>query len=415
MPRPLTALLALSAMIATMTCSGDNLSPGRNAVPTPSGIYVLNEASNEQSTATAYAAGLDTALAYRNDVAGHAIFVPIAKILPSVSTWGQFSWTWGYVDTLVGIAVSHNKKFSIELETGFQTTGTYLQSLPAGFATSCGAGCAPLFDVWTTGGGAGRCISAYVPLPWVPQVRQFWAAAAAAVAAHLKQTGAYGSLTLVHVPGLSIYDEEIRLPTGLPRPTPGDTLHCPDGRLADSAVAADADTSRWRSLGYSDSAVVSGFAAIAHGFELAFPDRVLGLSLLNPGAVGIDFPNLNGHATGSVAAQIVQSVSVLAPGRVQVQADNLDTDPVLSEVVTLASQDGDSVGWQSNKHGGTGAGCNGNGAGSCGPDGSTSPYFQLLQNGSQSRGEYVEVWSADVIEYPLSFAAAKAAGLYPVR
>lgn len=151
------------------------------------------------------------------------------------------------------------------------------------------------------------------------------------------------------------------------------------------------------------------------GGALAFPDRFLGLSLLNPGAIGIDFPNLDGHATSSVAAHIVQAVSSLAPGRVQVQADNQDTDPFLSEVITLASQDGDSVGWQSNKHGGTGAGCNGSGAGSCGPDGPTSPYFQLLQNGSQNRGEYVEVWSADVIGYPLSFAAAKAAGLYPVR
>jgi hypothetical protein len=409
------AFLALSVTIPTLCCSGDTLAPGGSAVPTPSGIYVLNEASNEQSTTTAYVAGLDTALAYRNDVTGHAIFVPIAKILPSVSTWGQFSWTWGYVDTLVGIAVAHNKKFSIELETGFQNSSAYLQSLPTGFAAACGAGCAPLFDVWTTGGGAGRCISAFVPLPWVAPVRQFWAAAAAALAAHLKQTGAYRSLTLVHVPGLSIYDEEIRLPTGLPRPTPGDTLHCPDGRLADSAVATDADTSRWRALGYSDSAVVSGFSGVAQGFEQAFPDRFLGLSLLNPGAIGIDFPNLNGHAPGSVAAQIVQAVSDLAPGRVQLQADNLDTDPVLSEVLTLASQDGDSVGWQSNRHGGPGAGCNGGGAGSCAPDAPTSPYFQLLQNGSQNRGEYLEVWSADVIAYPLSFAAAKAAGLYPPR
>ncbi len=54
-------------------------------------------------------------------------------------------------------------------------------------------------------------------------------------------------------------------------------------------------------------------------------------------------------------------------------------------------------------------------AGTCGPDGPSSPYFQLLQEGAQNRGEYVEVWPADVVAYPLSFDAAKAAGLYPVR
>ena len=47
----------------------------------------------------------------------------------------------------------------------------------------------------------------------------------ATLAAHLKQTGVYGSLTLVHVPGLSVYDEEIRLPTGFPSPSPTDTEH----------------------------------------------------------------------------------------------------------------------------------------------------------------------------------------------
>lgn len=413
MDRPRNRRLSvLGVCLLTLGCGGDSLSPSDGAVPTPSGIYVLNEAANEQSTATAYASGLDTSIAYRNDITGHAIFVPIAKILPGISTWGQFNWSWGYLDTLVSIAVSHGKKFSIELETGFQNTSTYLVSLPAGFAAACGAGCAPLFDVWTTGGGAGRCISAYIPLPWVPRVQQFWTAAAAALATHLKQTGAYPSLTLVHVPGLSVYDEEIRLPTGIPRPTPADTLHCPDGRLADSAVAADADTGRWRSLGYSDSAVVNGFSSVAQAFAQAFPDRFLGLSLFPTGAIGIDFPNLNAHAVGSVAAQIVQAVSRPAPGRVQVQADNLDTDPVLSEVPTLTAQYVDSVGWQSNRHAGPGAGCNGGGAGSCTPDGPTSPYFQLLQNGSQNRGEYVEVWSADVVAYPLSFAAAKAAGLY---
>ena len=95
-------------------------------IPTPSGIYVLNEASNMQSTATAYAVGLTSSPAYQNDVTGHAIFVPIAQILPNITTWGQFNWDWTYLDALVQIAVSNGKKFSVELETGFQSSSTYL-------------------------------------------------------------------------------------------------------------------------------------------------------------------------------------------------------------------------------------------------------------------------------------------------
>ena len=42
----------------------------------------------------------------------------------------------------------------------------------------------------------------------------------------------------------------------------------------------DADNSRWQSLGYSDTAVINGFKAIATAFAQAFPDRFLGLSFL---------------------------------------------------------------------------------------------------------------------------------------
>jgi hypothetical protein len=378
----------------------------------PTGIYVLNDPSNESAVSNAYAQGLIASSAYQNDVAGHAIFVPIAKILPSVGAWGQFGWDWTYVDTLVQIALQNGKHFSIELETGYQASTTYLQSLPPGFASACGANCAPLFDVWTTGGDASRCISAYVFLPWVTNVQEFWDAAANALAAHLKQTGAYASLTLVHVPGLSVYDEEIRLPTGTPAPASTDTSTCPDGRPAVSAVASDASASRWQSLGYSDAAVVEGFKAIAGSFARAFPDRYLGLSLFPAGARGIDFPNLSNDPPGHVASLIVQAVTSVAPGRVNVQSDFLDSNSADNEVATLTAQNADAIGWQSNKHGGVGAGCAGGGPGSCSPDGANGAYFQLLSNGALAGGRYIEVWSADVVAYPLAFAAAKAAGLY---
>jgi hypothetical protein len=381
-------------------------------VPSPAGVYVLDDAANEKPTAQLYAPGLFTSPAYKTDVTGHAIFVPIAKILPLITTWGQFNWDWGFLDTLLQLAVGNGKKFSIELETGFQSSNAYLQSLPAGFLATAGANSAPLFDVWTTGGGAGRCISAYVLLPWVPRVQQFWSAAANALSAHLKQAGVYDSLTLVHIPGLSVYDEEIRLPSGIPKPTTADTLPCPDGRHAYPAVIDDADTGKWRGLGYSDTGAINGFKVIAKAFADAFPDRVLGLSLFPPAQKGIDFPNLTGDTAGYVAAQIVREVTAIASGRIQVQADNLDGDYSEAEVRSLASLNSDLVGWQSNKHGGSGAGCNGGGVGSCGADGPTSLYFQILQNGSVTGGEYVEVWSADVVSFPESFAAARTAGFY---
>lgn len=411
------ALICLSLSLPAFAVGSEGASGSPVAkvagIPEPSGIYVLDDASNERAAANVYASGLTSSPAYLNDVTGHAIFVPIAKILPTITTWGQFNWDWSFLDTLVQIAVSHNKKFTIELETGFQSSSTtYLHSLPNGFAATCGTDCAPLFDVWAVGGTKGTCISSYVLLPWVPKVQQFWSAAAFSLAAHLKQTGVYDWLTLVHVPGLSVYDEELRLPTGSPSPTSADTLPCPDGRPAYPSVINDAGITVWQALGYSDSTVINGFKVIANAFAQAFPDRYLGLSLFPPGGHGIDFPNLTNDPVGYVASRIVKEVSAIAPGRVEIQADMLDANLVLAEVKDYASLYSCAIGWQSNKHGGTGAGCNGGGALSCDPDGPDGLYFQLLQNGALNGGTYVEVWSADVVRYPQSFAAAKSAGLY---
>ena len=377
----------------------------------PTGIYVVNDAADEQPTTSAYAAGLTSSPAYQNDVDGHAIFVPLAQILPSVTTWGTFNWDWTYLDTLVNIAVANHKKFSITLEIGFQASTTYQRSLPTGFAAACGADCAPLFDVWAIGGGSSRCISAYIPLPWKPNVQQMWTSAANALAAHLKNKGVYGSLTMIHLPGLSVYDEELRLPSGSPAPSATDTSVCPDGRLATTAVAADASQAHWQSLGFSDAAVISGFGVIAQSFATAFPDRFLGLSLLNPGGKGGDFPNFTNDPVGYVASQLVQEVTTMAPGRVQIQSDDLDSTFVLSEVDNFATQYHTFVGWQTNKHGGTGAACGGSPCADLGQTG--TPYYDIIQNGEVNRGRYLEVWSADVVNFPQSFATAKANAFFP--
>jgi len=381
---------------------------------TPKGIYVLNEDSDEQSAATAYATGMTTSPAYENVIDGHAIYLPLAQILPSVTTWGQFNWNWTYLDTLVQVAVANNKKFSIEMGVGYQSGSTYLQSLPMGFESACGTDCAALFDVWTVGGPSGRCISAFVPFPWNKNVREMWQAAARALSEHLHQTGVYDSLTMLHVPGLSIYDEELRLPTGFPAPPTGSTAVCPDGRTAIPAVADDASVSRWEDLGYSDTAVITGFGKIAHAFANVFPDPFLALSLLNPGTIGLDFPNLTGtDPVGYVASQLVKKVTDIAPGRVQLQSDDLDTNFVLQEVIDYASDYSTFIGWQTNKRDGSGAACNGLPCVDLGTTG--TPYFDIIQEGAQNSGRYLEVWSHDVVSYPNSFATTKADGYFPSR
>jgi hypothetical protein len=408
--RPGAAALAVLLALAV----ADLARPGAvAAIPRPIGLYVLDDAANLAPTSKMYPAGLFTDSTYARDIAGHAIFCPIAKIVSSVTPWGHFQYDWSVLDTLVGLATAHGKLFSIELETGFQTSSqTYRQALPSGFATACGSGCAPLFDVWAVGGSGGTCTSSYVLLPWVTNVQQFWDVTADSLAAHLHNIGAYGSLTLVHVPGLSVYDEELRLPTGSPTPSPSDTLPCPDSLPAYPTVINQATQARWNTYGYSDSAVIAGFQVIATSFARAFPDRVLGLSLFPHGGAGIAFPNFTGDSAGYVSAQLVGEVARMARGRLQIQSDNLDSAVTVNSVMSLARENAAFIAWQSNKHGGTGAGCGGGGAGSCLPDAPNGHFFNLLAYGAAEGAHYFEIWPRDVLKYPLAIGAANAAGLY---
>ena len=70
----------------------------------------------------------------------------------------------------------------------------------------------------------------------------------------------------------------------------------------------------------------------------------------------------------------------------QLQSDNLDSN-FGSEVGLAAIRH--SVGWQTNKHGEAGAGCDGGGAGSCNPDGPTVP--TQLQAGAVNHAAYLEM------------------------
>jgi hypothetical protein len=112
-----------------------------------------------------------------------------------------------------------------------------------------------------------------------------------------------------------------------------------------------------------------------------------------------------------VASQIVREVTVFAPGRVQLQSDDIDTNFVLSDVNNIASEFSTFVGWQTNMHGGTGAACDGSSCVDLGSSG--TPYFDMIQEGAQNGGRYLEVFSADVVSSPQSLATAKAAGFFP--
>ena len=65
-------LAVLSSLLVLMSGAA------KAGIPRPYGIYVLDDVANDRNAAKVYATGLDTCQPYRDDVAGDAIFVPIA-------------------------------------------------------------------------------------------------------------------------------------------------------------------------------------------------------------------------------------------------------------------------------------------------------------------------------------------------
>jgi hypothetical protein len=452
-------------------------------IPSPAGVAIVNASENETIVDAGYCpsgftpCAFTDAATYVNDIATHAIFVPIAQILPDaggITDWTDASaylWDWTYMDDLINVALQNGKSFSLAFVVGDQTllnyegTGlpSYEFSLPANFEAQCNpsgdalASCAPLFH-WWKGGSVDKCYNAYVPMIWNPNVQQFWIQLANALHTHLLVANDSGlvpndSLTLIHLPGLSIYDEELRLPTAVYPSTAPDAnseATCPmdpDGavQMAASVIKESSYYTTYTGYGlgtnWDAASIVSGITNVAAAFAQVFPHRVIGLSMFDPGtgSTNLDFPDfiddasVTGAGVGDLANQIVGSIvdAGVSASRLLVQSDDLaspnrsGTGWILPEVTALASAYAYElpgagwsstpllIGWQTNKVGSgpanpntfnkstfTGAYCNT--AGCIDWDGSTTTatYYLLMGEGADAGAIYLESFPADIVNDP---------------
>jgi len=343
------------------------------------GIYMMSNYGYGNGAFTApFASG---AIPSPSQIAGLALYVPLAQILPAYPTDGlSFVWDWTYLDALV--ADANGKPFSLALVVGFQAP------LPAGFDADC-PGCAATFHTWQAVDS--KCVTSAVPLIWNTQVQALWSAAAGAIASHLTAAGTYAMLTLVHLPGLSAFDEELRMPASTPAPS--DPTLCP--------VVDDTTEARYQSLGYvSGSDVRSAWLNVVSAWGAAFPDKMMCASLFPPTLP--DFPSWVNATQGAYAKSLVSGLATMFPGRLQIQADmagSVGYAPsgyLLPEAENLARTFGTPLGWQTMQPGATFAT----------NDDPSSPtsYYALLQ--AMAPAPYIEVWSFDVAHYPNSIVAS---------
>ncbi len=309
---------------------------------------------------------LESAAYCDGSIKGNAIFVPLWNLFnpqltsfksdwdTAMTSTGGLSnpnnahWSWDFVDTNIFLALRNpttcaQKNFSLAVIQGLPTGFPQGQfdtgpgALPQFFfngncPNDANAGFAPCdlqFQVYAA--GSQSCITPGVLLPWNAHVQLFWGAVASALATHLKNTcfdpsatqlqscslggtPVYNFLTLVHLPGMSIYDEEVRLPFGYPaQPCSTSNTNCCD-TLARCVInnpqtgagsclpnQPNAYQTLYSELGYAEDATknttnaMDGFINIATSFAQSFPDRMLGMTLFNShddaATFAIDLPN----------------------------------------------------------------------------------------------------------------------------
>ena len=119
-----------------------------------------------------------------------------------------------------------------------------------------------------------------------------------ALSAHLKSTGAYGSITLLRLTGVNRTTEELRLPAETAAST---GLACVSNSIA-----------TWQAAGYRPSLLLQGWNAVIGSFNKYFPDKSFSVAIIpNDAFPGID---QSGNAiVGTIGDENAASLAIRQP------------------------------------------------------------------------------------------------------
>ena len=362
-------------------------------VPADGGIYMLVDPRVTQNGNRPMYALYEQAL-QDADVDGVTIIMPWANMYASAQP-GPGNYDWAFLDTWTAAAIAHGKKLSIGVIAGMYSPAWLLAapySVPAHeFTFNSG----PVSNA--------DCVTRLLPTPWVPAFTHAYRQAMIDLAAHLRATGAYASVTMVKLGGLNEETEELGI--GATRQA---DYNCP---LSGTSQYL---TSGWASAGFTPARIAQAWRAMSQAIAGSFPKAELSVDVL---ASQEAFPSVGPSSeveavpsgpTDATTAAIVSGTLLPGPGqrgfhgRFEVQWDALSTGSVDPEVLS-AAQMGAQVGWQMNDGlGSKGANCAmANGA--FGPCAGPAQFQAMLDNGIALGGRYVEVMATDVLQFPSAF------------
>jgi len=284
---PLIVLLAAAGFSQTVT------------PPDLRGLYIVsNDVSKFNATRTA---DLQKAMTIPG-INGLYLMISWSAIEPAR---GQYQWS--AIDSWLASAMASGKRVDLAI-LGGNAAPAWLYTAPPQ-----GAGAAKLsFSYAIQGGKLGECTSITLPVPWDTAFLAEWDSMLAALAAHLKATGAYSNLALLRLTGININTDELKLPEETPA---GNSLAC----LTDAPAI-------WQQAGYRPSLILKAWDRITSSFQTSFPGKSFVVALTESNA----FPPID--ETGAIVKG--QNVEQTLP-EVQLAAQKFGANLVALETFLL--------------------------------------------------------------------------------
>jgi len=354
------------------------------------GIYVY---SNDVSALPKSVANNVTASLSLKGVDGLALVIGWSAIEPVM---GQFQFA--TLDQWMQTAIAAHRNVELIITAGNDTPPWLFQPEPVG------AGVTPLiFTISPHSGATGACDSETIAAPWDAVFLNHWDLMLAAVAAHLKSAGTYGTVTLLRITGINRTTDELRLPAETAQST---GLSCVNNAIT-----------TWQQAGYKPSLLLHAWGQITGSFQKSFPDKALSIAIIPTNA----FPPIaeDGTVIHTNVPDANQPLLMLAsqkfPRRLVVQFNFLMPGEAASSAVINAAENlGTLAAFQTNEY----LGSTGQGAACSEPVTNPTPctaatFLALLQTGiyplgvaNPLRAQYIEVFQANANAFPADLVIA---------
>jgi uncharacterized protein (TIGR03437 family) len=314
---------------------------------------------------------------------------------------GMNQYDWSTLDEWMGRAISLGRKVKLSFPA-HSAPAWLFQPAPTG------GGAKPLTFSYAPHAGLKGCFSETIAAPFDPAFQSQFDGMLAAVAAHLKSTGAYSAIAAVNLTGINFDSGELHLA--------GETAQSTGLDCVSDAVAT------WQNAGYRPSVLLNAWDAITNSFKKSFSDKYFAVAII---ASTHPFPPIaeDGSVikfTDGKALSVTQNLPLLTlasqkfPGRLVIQNNTLYPNTSVPDQTVQSGQTLHTLtAFQTNLDFGTAGGA------SCGPNiqqtavCTDATFLAELETGiyplgklNPLRAQYIEVFAPNVTALPNTIVRA---------